>query len=122
MTDPPKASGEGEGETATCLCDRCGVPCQVRQPGSPDARLLKRSSVPSGLCAGCAATMFLKGVSPLDTIIDAKGPEALLIPAVRAQFQAVLTAGHADAAPDELDWHLIVENWHLPYKVQRVMG
>lgn len=97
----------------TCPCERCGRLCRVGGPKRPGARLLRRAVAPKGYCADCAATQFLKSLALAETLAQT-GPEALLAPHVQAQFAAMLRAGNADAAADEINWRRVVENWSLP--------
>ena len=94
-------------------CERCGVPCKVAEQANEEARLLKHSTTPSGWCADCATTNFLK-TSPLGQLIG--DPNRLLDPRVRLQFAKVMQAGNADALPTEINWQRIVDNWDKPFK------
>jgi hypothetical protein len=106
-------SGEPEPRTTgVVLCERCATPCKVNPDRNEAARLLRRS-LSTGVCANCGITEFLKTMEPLATVIKAKGLDVLLIPAVQAQAAAVLAAGQADAAPEEIDWRVVVEQWDL---------
>lgn len=99
-------------------CERCGRTNLTGSTGNAKARLLRRAS--SGVCADCAATLFLKNGPASDvlqvliaTTKQNNLPHPLLMPHVQAQFGRLLTAGFADARPEELDWQRIVENWDL---------
>ncbi len=105
-------------ETMTA-CGRCKRPLKVGPPPNPEARLLKRSTVPEGFCANCAATAFLKGMPPLTGLLERMGPQALSNPMIQAQFAQVLRSGFADAKPVELDWEVIVATWDLPMPRRR---
>ena len=109
-----------------CPCSRCGRPCRVGPPPNPDARLLRRATAPSGYCAGCAATQWLKTTDPIAGLIEARGPEMLRNEIVRNQFGAILRSGMSDATLAEIDWEAVVANWSLPVagekKARRQMG
>lgn len=101
-----------------CLCNRCGQLCKVATERNPDARILRKSAVPDGLCADCAATLYLTTVEPIATLLKAlmpAGPADLLEPRVQEQFARVLTAGKSDCDPSELHWEWMVINWALPF-------
>lgn len=68
----------------------------------------------NALCADCAATAFLKGIDVFMLSIELRGPEILLAPHVQAQFSQIMKVGKADAAPEEIDWQRVVDNWELP--------
>lgn len=105
-------------------CARCAIPCR-KQPGNPEARLLKHTTSDFGYCANCAATEFFQG---LDVVKYAGGydsatgrakklfePACFRLERVQQLFASILAAGQADANPDEIDWMEIVANWHLPF-------
>lgn len=93
-------------------CSRCNAPCRRSAPPNPKARLLKRSDVPSGLCASCATAQFLQN-SPMAQLIT--NPEMLLNPTLREQFARIMEAGNADANPAEINWEKVVRDWALPF-------
>jgi hypothetical protein len=101
---------------ATCPCERCGRLCKVADSSNPDARLLRHSTVPKGVCANCGATIFLKATEPCGMLIERNGPECLRHEHIQEQFAAIMRVGMADAKPDELDWAYIIANWGLPIK------
>jgi hypothetical protein len=94
-------------------CNRCGTPLRFTGPGSPNARIIRRSAVPDGYCASCAAANWLQHVEPVCHLI--RDPEMLLHPGVQEQFGRILTAGHSDAELPEIDWRSVVDNWNLPF-------
>lgn len=98
-------------------CNRCGTPVQFTGPGTPEARLLRRSSVPDGYCASCAAACWLQGTEPVCHLIS--DPSVLLVPAVQEQFGRILASGHSDAELPEVDWRSVVEHWNLPFDRSR---
>lgn len=114
MTDPHTLREEKR-ETAAHSerrsCQRCGEPLRVNPERNPEARLLRHAD--EGVCAGCAMTAFLKATEPLASIIAAKGPDVLLAPAVHATVGGLLAAGNSDAAPSEINWRRVVEQWEL---------
>ena len=119
----------------------------VRGSSNPDAKLLKFSNVPDGYCVNCAATAWFKTVEPVREIMDnprcqvcgkqrssdydrhrqcsCEKPkfhtpqEMISLPHVQAIFSQILTAGHADARPDEIDWLEVAANWDLPLERKR---
>lgn len=100
----------------TTRCRRCDAECHFTGDRNPEARVMRRSAVPEGLCANCAMTSFIQNMEPLPTVIERQGgPEVLLNPTVQAQVAAVLAAGNADAHPSEIDWPTLVANWDLPW-------
>lgn len=62
----------------------------------------------------CAITVFLKKTIPLDAVIEAQGPQVLLVAAIQEQVGRVLAAAQADASPSEIDWATVVTQWELP--------
>lgn len=104
----------------TCNCDRCGGKCRIGKR-NPDARMLRRSATPSGLCVNCATHDWLRNTYPCNMLLDQSGPHVLLQQAIREQFATMLQEANSDARIDEINWNLIVENWELPWrhKVQR---
>jgi hypothetical protein len=98
-------------------CLRCNAKCQFTGERNPEARVMRRSAVPEGLCANCAITSFIQGTKLLPMVIEKQGgPDVLLNPAVQAQVAAVLDAGNADAHPSEINWPTVVANWNLPWR------
>lgn len=105
--------------TDTCNCDRCGALCQVGADCNPDARLMRKSAVPKGLCVDCAMTNWLKSIEPLPGLFERRGPEVLLQPAIQVQVAQVLMAANADARADEVNWRTVITNWPLPFPSKR---
>jgi hypothetical protein len=99
-----------------CSCDRCGRPCQVAPDRNPDARLLRKSAVPKGLCVDCATTEWLLNTYPCNLLLDQSGPDVLRHGAIQEQFAAIMISGNADARPDEINWERVIANWDLPVK------
>lgn len=95
-------------------CNRCKVRLQVAAKHNPEARLLRKSLTPHGLCANCAMAAFLRDPEcPVGGLIDTAGVDCLRLPHIRAQIEAVMRIGHSDAMPDELDWERIIADWHM---------
>ncbi len=98
-----------------CQCQRCGIRCRVDSPSNPDAKMLRRSKVPKGLCVNCAVHDFLRNTYPCNMLLAESGPGSLVHPHVQEQFANIMRVGMADAMPDEINWNLIIENWDLPF-------
>lgn len=96
-------------------CQRCGARCRVAGPGNPDAKILRRSKEPKGLCVNCAVHGWLRNTYPVNLIFTTLSPEALRLEHIQQQFTGIMRAGFADANPDEIDWETIIENWNLPF-------
>ena len=99
----------------TTNCQRCDVRCQVDEPGNKEARLLRRSRDPKGLCVNCAVHDWLRNTYPVNMLLAKSGPKSLVHPHIQEQFAGIMRLGMADAMPDEIDWGLIIENWDLPF-------
>ena len=97
------------------VCGRCEVQCQVSETGNPEAKLLRRSKEPKGLCVNCAVHNWLRNTYPCNIILARSGPKALVHPHIQEQFAEIMRMGMADAIPDEISWDLIIENWDLPF-------
>lgn len=101
-------------EHATCNCDRCGRKCQTASKQNPDAQPIRKSLVPKGCCVDCAITCFIR-TGPLAYALGATSPrEALSLPHVQQQFDAVFRAGGCSEVSEEIDWDRVIENWELP--------
>jgi hypothetical protein len=101
-----------------CLCERCSRPCRVAPDRNPEAKLLRKSAVPKGVCVNCAATEWLMNTYPCNMLLDQSGPEHLRHPAIQEQFAAIMASGMADARPDEIDWEAVIANWDLPIQLK----
>lgn len=99
----------------TIHCERCKAPCKIAGPRNSDAKMLRRSKEPKGLCINCATHDWLRNTYPVNMLLAQSGPKILLYPHIQEQFKAIMRAGLADAQPDEINWNLIVENWDLPF-------
>src|SRR5229473_834031 len=92
-------------------CERCHLSMRVRvQPGNPDARLMRYSDTGKGLCASCAAALFLQSVEHIKQMIDEKR-ELLLWEASQQQFALLMQTGNADAKPQEINWQSVHDHW-----------
>jgi len=99
-----------------CNCERCRARCRVAGPKNPDARMLRKSAVPTGFCVNCATHDFLRNTYPVNILLAESGPICLLLPHIRTQFAAIMQSAKADANIDEINWNLINENWDLPWR------
>src|SRR5438046_2960424 len=71
-------------------CQRCNLSMRVRvQAGNPDALLMRHSATGEGLCASCAATLFLYSVEHIKRMIDEKR-ELLLWEPTQEQFAVLM--------------------------------
>jgi len=106
-----------------CECTRCGKLCKVAGPPNPEARLMPYATAEEakkrGLCADCAATVFIQGVETLMYGIKLNGVKILLDPHVQKGFGEVMVIGKADARPAEVNWQRVVDNWELPLPKRR---
>ena len=96
-------------------CERCDARCKVTGPRNPEAKILRRSKEPKGLCVNCAVHDWLRNTYPVNILLAQSGPKALALPHIREQFTGIMRIGFADAKPDEIDWDRIIENWELPF-------
>lgn len=101
--------------TTIVNCERCQANCRVNTLRNPNAKMLRRSKEPKGLCVNCAVHNFLRNTYPPNIQLAESGPEILLIPHIQKLFADIMKAGFADARPDEIDWQRIVDNWDLPF-------
>jgi len=102
-------------EAGSTSCQRCGVKLKVDAKRSSEAKMLRRSKEPKGLCVNCAVHDWLRNTYPPNIQLAESGPKILLIPHIQVVFAEIMKAGFADARPDEIDWKLIVDNWELPF-------
>jgi len=102
-------------EAGTTDCERCGAKIKVdAMPGS-EAKMLRRSKEPKGICINCAVHDWLRNTYPPNILLAQSGPKILLLPHIQEQFAEIMKVGFADAQPDEIDWQRIVDNWELPF-------
>jgi hypothetical protein len=104
----------------TCNCERCGRKCQTSETTNADARLIRKSIVPKGLCVDCAITCFIKTGPLMELIPGGKDAppgfgivEVLSMPHIQKQFSAVFVAGGCADAKSEISWPRVIGNWDL---------
>ena len=102
-------------EAGSTNCQRCGASCQVDAVPGSEAKMLRRSKEPKGLCVNCAVHDFLRNTYPPNIQLAESGPKILLYPHIQGLFAEIMKTGFADARTDEIDWELIVDNWELPF-------
>ena len=96
-------------------CKRCQAHCQVDALRSSNAKMLRRSKEPAGLCVNCAVHDWLRNTYPPNMLLAKSGPKILLYPHIQEQFTEIMRVACADARPAEINWDLIVDNWDLPF-------
>ena len=96
-------------------CERCEARCKMTGQRNSDAKMLRHSNGPKGLCVNCAVHDWLRNTYPPNILLAKSGPKILLYPHIQKQFAGIMQTGLADAKPDEIDWDRIVENWDLPF-------
>lgn len=101
--------------TLVIHCERCEVRCKVAGLRESNAKMLRRSKEPKGLCVNCAVHDWLRNTYPVNMLLAQSGPKSLLLPHIQEQFTTIMRVGLAEAQPDEINWELIVENWDLPF-------
>ena len=100
-------------------CQRCNLSMRIRvQAPNPDARMMRYSQTGEGLCASCAAALFLQNVPHIKHLIDEKR-EMLLWEQAQEQFAALMQSGNADAKPAEINWQSVHDNWEPPFPKAR---
>lgn len=97
------------------ICERCGARLKVNAIPGSEAKMLRRSKVPKGLCINCAVQDWLRNTYPPNILLAESGPKILLYPIIQEKFADLMRAGLSDATPDEIDWQRVVENWDLPF-------
>ena len=102
-------------EEGRANCQRCGAQLKVDAVPGSEAKMLRRSKVPKGLCVNCAVHDWLRNTYPPNIILARSGPKVLLFTHIQEQFAEIMQTGFADARPDEIDWQRIVDNWDLPF-------
>lgn len=102
-------------------CLRCGAKCRVDPVRGSQARMLKRSKQPKGLCINCAAHDVLRNLYPANLLLSRSGPKGLSLPHIQHQFEAILKNAGTDSLPGEIDWIKVIANWNLPFpnKIKR---
>ena len=107
--------------TQTCNCSRCSARCQVAPKRNSNAKMLRKSATPGGLCVNCAFHDWLRNTYPVNMLLDEIGPKILLYPHIREMIAGIMQSQNADATIDEINFNLIVENWELP-RAHKVRG
>ncbi len=104
---------ENAGQRRNCL--RCGVECVIAATANRTARPVQHAA-DEGYCVSCVITQFLKVEMPIEELLPsgATVAEALRLPHVRRQFQAVFAAGRSDTSESQVDWERVIANWDLP--------
>jgi hypothetical protein len=102
-------------DPSICHCQRCGARCQVTGPGNPNAKMLRRSKVPKGLCVNCALHDWLRHTYPVNTLLEDGGARLLNYEHVRQLIYEIMKHQLADACLAEINWNLLSENWELPW-------
>ena len=103
------------GEIRYTRCVRCNLSMRIRvRVGNPDAVLMRYSETGVGLCASCAAALFLHSHKHIKKTIDEK-PTLLVWKPMQEKFASMMQAGNADAKPEEINWQHVMENWSLPF-------
>ncbi|GEM_PF-2271274 len=112
---------KGIKDKTSCLCGRCGASCKVDPIPGSQARMLKRSKVPKGLCINCAVHDLLRHLYPANLMFARSGPRGLELPHMQKLFCDILKSAGSDAVPDEIGWQAIIDNWDLPFptKIKR---
>jgi len=104
-----------------CNCNRCDAPCKVDPVDGSKATMLKRGKDPKGLCVNCAAHEVLRNLYPVNMLLARSGPKGLALAHIQNQFEGIINSVGTDAAPGEIDWSIVIENWDLPFpnKIKR---
>ena len=96
-------------------CERCRTQLKVDAKRNSNAKMLRRSKEPKGICVNCAVHDWLRNTYPPNMLLAQSGPNVLLYTHIQEQFAELMKVGFADANPDEIDWQRIVDNWDLPF-------
>ena len=117
MSNKKQKSAHESAPFGVCQCERCKARCRVAPDRNPQAKMLRKSAVPKGLCVNCAAHDWLRNTYPANMILaeSQHGPRILMHVSVREQFAEIMQGQNADAKPDEINWNLMIENWELPW-------
>jgi len=120
------------GDTNTCTCKRCGIPCTCDPMAPPptaapysmgttgaSVRALSKSKVPDGLCATCAVREWfylmryeLPGMG-MD-LHRGRDLERLLDRTTQRLFADILRVFGAQMSVADIDWPRLVADWALP--------
>lgn len=98
-----------------CHCGRCGVRIRLDPKAVSQAKMLKRSKVPKGLCLNCAVHDWLRNTYPLNLLLAKAGPRGLALPHIQEQFAGIMKSQISDALPNEISWQAVIDNWDLPF-------
>jgi hypothetical protein len=100
-------------------CSRCGRKCRCAEKEST-AKYMRRGTVASGeFCANCLMTHFLKNfdLGPRQAMgadeFDKTFPDALRLPHIQEQMNKIASFG--DGPAGEVDWEVVVAQWHLEF-------
>lgn len=97
-------------------CLRCEARIKLNPAPGSEAKMLRRAKVPKGLCINCAVHDFLRNTYPPNIQLAESGPGILLYPMIQEKFADLMRTGLSDAAPEEIDWQRVVDNWELPFR------
>ncbi len=97
------------------LCGRCGAPCAVTPVPGSQAKMLKRSSTPKGLCINCAVHDQLRHLYPANLMLERSKGQGLSLPHIQKMFFGLCQMAGTDAQLEEINWPAIVANWDLPF-------
>lgn len=103
------------GSEQKCHCGRCGVRIRLDPKTISQAKMLKRSKVPKGLCLNCAVHDWLRNTYPVNLLLAKSGPLGLALPHIQEQFAGIMKSQLSDALPDEINWQAVIDNWDLPF-------
>ena len=79
------------------------------------AKMIRWSKVPKGLCVNCAVHDWLRNTYPVNLLLARSGARGLALPHIQEQFAGIMKSRCSDALPDEIDWRAIIDNWELPF-------
>lgn len=106
---------EAFGAESRTACRRCGR-AVLGGDGNPEARIMRRAR--QGNCVDCCVVVFLQqlenlyGQDPMRLLPSGMTwATALSLPHMQEQFAVMMNRGRADANPDEIDWHRVIELW-----------
>jgi hypothetical protein len=101
---------------ATTTCMRCRQPIRLAPRQREESYPFRLAVINEGVCANCVVTEFLYNTYPINEQLDRAGPEILLHPLMSKAFQPIVA--QCDMNVEEIDWQLVVANWHLPVEVR----
>jgi len=115
VIDEPGGRAREYSHLAINHCTRCDAACTVDPKPGSQARILRRSRTPEGLCVNCAVHDQLRHLYPANLILAGSGPAGLALPHIQRQFYAIARSVGTDAEFDEIDWQRIIDNWDMPF-------